>query len=68
MCVWCVCVWCVCVCLCILMYLLLRLPGHLADSLDMWYERYDVGVHFQHCNFKSPTVINYNTTDALARE
>jgi len=50
------------------MYLLLRLPGHLADSLDMWYERYDVGVHFQHCNFKSPTVINYNTTDALARE
>jgi hypothetical protein len=50
---------CVCV-LCVMAYLLLRLSGHMTDSLDMWYGRYPVGGHFQIPNLKSPTVSNNN--------
>ena len=52
----------------VLAYLLLRPPGNLADSLDMWYERYGVGGHFQLRNLKSPTVSNNRMADVLARE
>ena len=51
---------CVCVCVCVMAYPLLRLLGHVTDSLDIWYGRYAVGRHFQIPNLKSPTVSNNN--------
>jgi hypothetical protein len=58
----------VCVCVFVLVYLLLRLSGHLTDSRDMWYGRYAVGGHFQLRNLKPPTVSNNNVEGAQARE